>query len=196
VKRSTWIPALILAAASLVVALGSCAKAPQAEIDAARSAVAAAAQSADVPVYAPDTLKRAQDALSTMEAELKAKRYDKTKLAAGDAKENADKSLAEAAVAKEGARVDASGLLDELTASLPAADKTLAAAKKVRKAKLDFKALSAQLASVKATVADAKADFDAGRYGPARDKAAGAKTKLADLISQISEGIQNATKKK
>jgi PAB1-binding protein PBP1 len=196
VKRSNWIPAIILAAASLVAALGSCAKAPQAEIDAARSAVATAAQSADVPVYAPDTLKRAQDALSTMEAELKAKHYDKTKIAAADAKENADKSLAEAAVAKEAARVDASGLLDELATSLPAADKTLAAAKKVRKAKLDFKALSAQLAAVKSTVTDAKADFDASRYGSARDKAAGAKTSLADLIGQISAGIQNATKKK
>jgi len=196
VKRSTWIPAIIIAAVSLALALGSCAKAPQAEVDAARSAVAAAAQNGDVPVYAPDTLKRAQDSLSTMEAELKAKRYDKTKLAAIDAKENADKSLAEAAVAKEAARVDAKSLLDELASSIPAAEKTLAAAQKVRKAKLDFKALSAMLASAKSTAADAKAEFDAGSYGPARDKATGAKTSLADLVRQISEGVQAATKKK
>jgi PAB1-binding protein PBP1 len=195
-KRSTWITAISIAALSLALVLGSCAKAPQAEVDAARSAVAAAAQNGDVPVYAPDTLKRAQDSLSTMEAELKAKRYDKTKLAAVDAKENADKSLAEAAVAKEAARVDAKSLLDELATSLPAAEKTLAAAQKVRKAKLDFKALATMLASAKSTVAGAKADFDAGSYGPARDKAIGAKTSLADLTRQISEGIQAATKKK
>lgn len=195
-KRSAWIPVIGIAAVSLALALASCAKAPQAEVDAARSAVTAAAQNGDVPVYAPDTLKRAQDSLSTMEAELKAKRYDKTKLAAIDAKENADKSLAEAAVAKEAARVDAKSLLDELATSLPAAEKTLSAAQKLRKAKLDFKALSAMLASAKSTVAEAKASFDAGFYGPARDKAIGAKTSLADLVRQISEGVQAATKKK
>jgi hypothetical protein len=133
-KRCTWIPAVGIAALSFALALGSCAKAPQAEVDAARSAVAAAAQNGDVPVYAPDTLKRAQDSLSTMEAELKAK--------------------------------------------------------------LDFKALASMLASAKSTVAEAKADFDSGSYGPARDKAIGAKTSLADLTRQISEGVQAATKKK
>ena len=43
----------------LVCALFACAKPPQAEIDAARSAVASAAKNADVVAYAPDTLKSA-----------------------------------------------------------------------------------------------------------------------------------------
>jgi hypothetical protein len=66
----------VLIPVALVLALAACAKPPQADIDAARKAVTAAAKNADVVAYAPDQLKAAQDKLAQMETELAAKHYD------------------------------------------------------------------------------------------------------------------------
>ncbi len=65
--------------ALLILGLFACAKPPQAEIDAAKAAVAKAAANSDVVTYAPEALAKAQDALSRMQTELTAKHYDKVK---------------------------------------------------------------------------------------------------------------------
>ncbi len=50
-------------------AILSCAQPPQAIIDAARTAVNAAARNADIVTYAPGSLRTAQDDLAAMDAE-------------------------------------------------------------------------------------------------------------------------------
>lgn len=189
---------LIAAILSLCVAFAfiSCAKAPTAEADAARAAVSAAAANPDVPVYAADTLKRAQSQLSDMEAELKAKAYDKAKASAIDAKASAEKSISDAAAGKEAARSQAASLLAELKTSVADADKLLSQARKLRRAKLDYAALGTELDGIKATVQDAQSDYDNGSYASSADKAADAKTRLADFVARISTAVQNATRKK
>ena len=74
----------------LIAALGACAKPPQADIDAAKAAVATASQNPDIVAYAADTLKTAQDKLAQMQTELDAKHYDKVKSLAMDAKSAAE----------------------------------------------------------------------------------------------------------
>ena len=186
----------ILLAFCLTFAFVSCAKAPTAEAEAARTAVATAAANPDVPVYAADTLKRAQSQLSDMEAELKAKAYDKAKASAIDAKASAEKSIGDAAAAKAAAKTQAEALLGELKASVAEAEKVLAQAKKVRKAKLDTTALASELDSIKAEVQDAQSEYDNGSYAGSLSKGNDARNRLADFMSRISTAIQNATKKK
>ena len=76
----------VLIPVALVLALAACAKPPQADIDAARAALAAAEKNADIVAYAPDSLKSAQASLAQMETELTAKHYDKVKTLALEAK--------------------------------------------------------------------------------------------------------------
>jgi hypothetical protein len=180
----------------LVLALGACAKPPQAEIDAARAAVDTAAKNADVVAYAPDTLKSAQDSLAQMDTELAAKHYDKVKTLALDAKASAEKAVNDAAKNKEKAQADATTLIDALKKALPDADKKIAAARKVRGIKLDFVALTRQLAAAKNAVADAANDLAAGNFASALQKATAVQAQMNEGEKAVSDAVQAATSKK
>ena len=180
----------------LVLALGACAKPPQADIDAARTAVANAAKTADIVTYAPDTLKSAQDKLAQMETELKAKHYDKTKTLAIEALSTARTAANDAAKNKTQAQADATNLIDALKKALPDADKKIAAARRVAGIKLDFAALTNSLIVAKAAVSDAEKDLAAGDYATALQKATAVQAQLNDGEKQIADAIQVATSKK
>lgn len=180
----------------LVLALFACAKPPQADIDAARAAVASAAKNPDIVAYAPDTLKSAQDKLAQMDTELRAKHYDKVKTLALDAKTTAEAAVNDAARNKEKAQADARTLIDALKKALPAAEKKAAAARNVRRIKLDFTALAKQLADAKAAVADADKDLAAGNYAVALRKAIAVQTQLNDGEKAVSDAVQAAAARK
>jgi len=180
----------------LVLALFACAKPPQADIDAARATVAAAAKNPDIVAYAPDTLKSAQDKLAQMDTELAAKHYDKVKTLALDAKATAEAAANDAARNKEKAQADARTLIDALNKALPDAEKKAAAARNVRGIKLDFGALARQIADAKAAVADADKDYAAGNYADALRKALAVQNQLNDGEKAVSDAVQAAAAKK
>ena len=186
----------VLVPVALVLALGACAKPPQADIDAARAAVSAAAKNADIVAYAPDTLKSAQDKLAQMETELTAKHYDKVKTLAVDAKATAASAANDAARNKEKAQADATTLIDALKAALPDADKKVAAARKVRGIKLDFGAITKQLSDARAAVADADKDLSSGDFATALQKATAVQAQLNAGEKEISDAVQAATRSK
>jgi len=186
----------VLIPLALLLALVACAKPPQADIDAARAAVASAAKDANVATYAADTLKSAQDKLAQMETELVAKHYDKVKALAVDAKATADSAANEAAKNKEKAQADASTLIEALKKALPEAQSKVAQARGVRGIKLDFAALGKQLAGAKAAVADADKDLSAGSFASALQKAKAVQAQLNDGENAIADAVRAATNKK
>ncbi len=186
----------VLIPVALVLALGACAKPPQADIDAARTAVAAAAKNADVVAYAPATLKAAQDQLAQMETELAAKHYDKVKTLALQAKATAANAASDAVAGKTKAQADATALITALQKALPDASAKIAAARRVAGVKLDFAALTRQLAAAKAALTDASNDLSAGNYASALQKATAVQTQMDDGAKMISDAIAAATNKK
>jgi hypothetical protein len=179
-----------------MLALIACAQPPQAEIDAAKAQVAKAAGDPDVVAYAPETLKRAQDALSKMDTELAAKHYDKVKAFAAEAQSAAIAAFGDAKTGKERVKTQAESLIASVREALPGAEKAFASAKKLRSIKLDVAATSASIAQAKAALADAEKALSAGDYLGARNKAEAAQTTIADLVKAISEAVQAATRKK
>jgi hypothetical protein len=186
----------ILVPMLLVLALFACAKPPQADIDAARAAVASAAKDPDIVAYAPDALKSSQDKLAQMDAEIGAKHYDKVKTLALDAKATAEAAVTDAARNKEKAQADARTLIDALKKAIPAAEKKVSAARNVKGIKLDFDALATQLADAKAAVADADKDFAAGNFAAALQKAIAVQTQLNDGEKAVSDAVQAAAGRK
>lgn len=180
----------------LVLVVAACAKPPQADIDAARAAVAAAAKNADVVAYAPETLKAAQDKLAQMETELAAKHYDKVKALALDAKGTAGTAANDAARGKEKAQADATALIAALKKALPDAAKKLAAARQVRGIKLDSAGLTRQISGAQAGVADADKDLADGSFASALQKAVAAQSQLSDAEKAISDALRAAGKGK
>jgi len=180
----------------LALIVGACAKPPQADIDAARTAVADAAKNADVVAYAPDTLKSAQDKLGQMETELTAKHYDKVKSLALDAKTTAGTAANDAAKGKAKTQADATALIAALQQALPDALQKLAAANKVRGIKLDFAGLTKQLSDAQAALADADKDLTDGDFASALQKATGVQAQLSDGEKAVADAVQAAGNRK
>ena len=180
----------------LVLAVAACAKPPQADIDAARAAVAAAAKNADVVAYAPDTLRSAQDKLAQMGTELAAKHYDKVKSLALDARAMAGTALTDAVRNKEKVLADAASLIAALKKALPDVGRKLASAKRVRGIKLDFGAVTARLGAAKTALAEADKDLSGGNFAAALQKATEAQAQLGDGEKAVSDAVQKAASRK
>ena len=180
----------------LALLVGACAKPPQADIDAARTAVAGAEKNADIVAYAPETLKSAQDKLAQMETELAAKHYDKVKALALDAKATAGTAANDAARGKEKAQADATALIAALKQALPDASRKLSNAKRVRGIKLDFAGLTKQLSDAQAAVADADKDLADGNFASALQKATAVQAQLSDGEKAIADAVQATGNKK
>jgi hypothetical protein len=180
----------------LVLAVAACAKPPQADIDAARTAVAAAAKNADIVAYAADTLKSAQDKLALMGTELAAKHYDKVKSLALDARALAETAAKDAVRNKEKVKADAATLIEALKKALPDVGRKLAAAKRVRGIKLDFGAITSKLNAAKTALAEADRDLSEGSYAAALQKASDVQAQLSDGEKSVSDAVQKAASRK
>jgi hypothetical protein len=181
---------------AILLSLASCASPPQAEIDAARKALTAAAQDADVITYAPDALRAAQEKMAAVDAEIAAqakrsalsRNYADVKSLAGEATELARKAGVEAVADKQQTAQEAAALVDEVTAAIPALESRLWAAKRVPRIKLAvITPLLALPAQARAAAADAQKDIAAEAYATAKAKLMAVKTQLAQAGETITE---------
>ena len=186
---------VVLAAVAATLLL-SCSHPPQADIDAARAALASAAQSADVVTYAPDSLRAAQEQAAAFEAELAAqakkpgvmRRFDAVRDLAAKAAELAAAAEADAAHAKAQVALDAALLADEVESAIPTVETKVWAAKRVPRIKLDIIATIALVpAQARATVEDARKDIAAGAFAAAKAKLLAVKDELANSEETMVE---------
>lgn len=185
-----------LAAVALVVYLGSCAKPPQAEIDAAKEAVAKAESDADAPVYAAETLASAKDSLSRTLKESEAKRYDQAKALALETVQIAEKAISDGKAGKERAKTSAASTIESVKSDVADAEKALAGARKTRGVKLDFAAVASEIDAVKKNLAAAESDFNNGAYKYALEKAESAQAAIRDITGRISTAVRAVSRKK
>jgi hypothetical protein len=191
---------VLIAAAALVLAVG-CAKVPQAAVDAAKAALAGA-EKAEASVYAADAFAAAKSAVAKLEAEIAAqakkgalsRKYDTATSLAAAAKKAADDAMAAAVSGKEQIKNQLTQELPALADAIPAAQDMVKNALKVRNVKLDSKALTAELDSIKTLIADAKSAFDSGKFADAGSKAAEAKQRL-DAGQKLVQAAVDAAKK-
>jgi hypothetical protein len=190
----------VLSAALLAL---SCAKPPQAEIDAARAALETAARSADVVTYALDSLRAAQETMGSLQAELavQTKRsplgrgYEKAKQLAEETLAGTNAAVADAAAAKGELRAATGPLIAAIGEAIPEVERRLWAARRVRGMKADFLAARARdIAQAREALAGAQADFDAGSYAAANARAKAVQASLDAIDGKISEAVRLARK--
>ncbi len=189
----------LLICAIIALTLAGCAKPPQAEIDAARSALGEA-QAAGAELYAPDALAAAVSAVAQMDAEVLVqsrrgaltRRYDTASELAASATKAALDAKGEADGAKEQLRIQLAPELPALADAIPAASGLVANALKVRGIKLDAAAIDAEIAAIAALVADADNAYDAQRFADANSMAIEAKQRLDAVQKQVQEAIDAA----
>jgi hypothetical protein len=179
-----------------LLCIAACAKPPQAEIDAAKTALDAASKNPDVVTYAPDSLRVAQEKMAALDTELAAQArrtalsrgYDLCRSLAQEAEEDARKAGADAVATKEQVARDASSLVEEVAAAIPLFESKVWAARRVPRIKLDFIARMGLLpAQARATVADAQKDIGEGAFATAKAKLNAVKDQLASSEETITE---------
>jgi hypothetical protein len=188
--------ARVFAIAALLSALAACAHPPQAEIDAAHAALESASRNPDVITYAPDALRRAQEKSSALDEEisLQAKRsgfsrnYDAAAALAREASDLSARAGTEAVAAKQQIADDAAGLVDTVTAAIPAFESKVWAAKRVPRIKLDIIApLQLVPDQARAAVDDARKDIASGAFAAAKARLMAAKDQLSSSEETITE---------
>lgn len=149
---------VLLPVFALSLVLASCAKLPQADVDAANAAFAES-KTAQADVLAPDSFKAASAANDALQANLNAKDYGKTKALAAALTAASVQAKTDAAAGLDAAKADVAKLGTDIAAEIPAVQKIYAKAV-AKKAKVDLKAIKAGLAAAPKGLADAKAQTD------------------------------------
>ena len=187
----------------LLVFLAACAQPPGEAIDAARAAIEAAARDPDVPLYAPDALRAAEEQLAALLAETAAqerkpapmRNYDRTAALAAAARAAGDAARTEAAAAKELAGSRPPTLIESAAAALAAIEIKAGQARRLRGIKLDMTAVIASIVEARAMLESARADLASLAYASSRAKAAAAGARIGALDGVISEAMLLARKK-
>jgi hypothetical protein len=186
----------VFAAVSLLNALGACARPPQADIDGARAAMETASRNPDVVIYAPESLRRAQEKLGALDAEITlqekraalSRNYDAADALAKDAAALAVQAGAEAAAAKRQVAADAAGLVEEIGSTIPAFESKVWAAKRVPRIKLDLiTPLQLVPDQARSAVDQARRDIAAGAFAAAKARLMAAKDQILSSEEIIIE---------
>ncbi len=179
--------------------LAACAKPPQAEIDAARSAVQKAAENIDVLTYAPDSLRAAQEKMDALNNEIAAqlkrppvsRSYDAARSLAQEVIDASQHAGADADTSKQQVAKDAASLIEKISSEIPDFESKVWTAKRVRGIRLDaITPLGLVADQARLALDDARKDLDSGSFAAAKAKAMA----VGDWLSQGEETITEQTR--
>jgi len=193
----------LIALSVLVVAFASCAKVPQAEIDAANAALESAKQ-AGADRYVPATFNAASESMKTGQAAVEEqnskfvlfRNYDAAKATFDSVKTLASKAVEETAAKKEQLKAEVTKQLAQLD-SIVASDKAmLAKAPRGKEGKAALEAISQEISVVETTKTEVTTGVSnnediltlSEKLKPAVEKAQSINTELTDVMSKAKGG--------
>jgi len=190
-RKTKIVMPLILVGLAMVM---GCAKPPQAEIDAAKAAIQAAVD-AGAGEYAAASLRDAQNAVASLDAEVQAqtkkfalmRSYKQAATLAATAKAAGEKAKVDAEAGKAQAKADAEALLAQAKTALEEATAALKAAPKGKGTDMDIKAMENDLMTVGSQIAEGEAAHVAGKYLESKAKfeaALNASNNVKNMVEQ------------
>ncbi len=188
---------LLIAALSVLalIVLAGCASVPQAEIDAATTALTEA-KTAGADVYAAESLQAALDKESALNAELATqqgnffKSYDLTAQLAGELKQLAEKAKTDAVAGKEQAKLDAEAAITATEAAITAAQEALKTAPKGKGSAADLAAMTGDVEAAVNAIAECKTMLGEEKYLDVKTKAESAKAQADKVVADIQAAIE------
>jgi len=173
-----------------------CAKPPQPAVDAANQAVEAA-KAAEASDYAADSLRAAEDAVASLNTELKAQEekfalfrsYKKAEELAAAAKTAGEQAKTDADTNKEQAKQAATTAIEGLKTALADAKAMLEKAPRGKGTQADLEMMKADLAGVESAIAEAENSLNAGKYKDAQAKADAAMTTVTNTKTAVETAI-------
>jgi hypothetical protein len=183
---------IFVAAASL----SGCAKPPVEEMNNAIAAVSRAENDPDVVNYAANALARAREALSQMQAEADAKRYDTAKRLAADTQALAEKAMSDSRTAALRVREEADVAIRAMQSAIAETDQTLSNARRSNPAGVNVNNLEQDFANARATADQAVIAQTESRYREAIEKSQTVRASLSAISSSLSQTVIAASRKK
>jgi len=189
----------LVAFSFLVVSLASCAKAPQAEIDAANVSIEAA-KTAGADRYAPESFNAASEALKTALTAVEEqnskfalfRNYDASKTTLASVATLSTKAVEETTAKKAALKAEVTQSITDLTALIVADKELLAKAPKGKEGKAALEAIGQEIAVVETVNTEVTAGVAnnediltlSDKIKPAVEKAKAINTELTDVIAK------------
>ena len=193
----------LVAFSVLVVTLASCAKAPQAEIDAANVAIEAA-KTAGADRYVPESFNAASEALKSAVTAVEEqnskfalfRNYDAAKTTLASVNTLAGKAVEETTAKKAALKAEVTAALAEIATVVASNKELLAKAPKGKEGKAALEAIGQEIAAVETVSAEVTAGVTnnddiltlSGKIKPAVEKAKAINTELTDVIAKAKGG--------
>ena len=178
----------VLSFLMIFMLLAACATPPTEEMNSAHEAVARAENNADAVRFAGNILTRARDALTSMQNEADAKRYEAAKNLAAEAIVLADRAIEEGMMGAIRAREEAAALINGLAGPLEETNNALETAGQDASLDLDYTALSSEMDSARRSYDDARRNLQNNNF---QDAIAGGHH-VRSTLTGINAAITNA----
>jgi predicted small lipoprotein YifL len=186
-----------LAIISMVVALTSCGKKPQVEIDAVNAAIEAA-KSAEAATYLPAEFAALQDSLNSVMTAITAKegkmfKNFKAEIARlGEVTALANTVTANVAAKKDEVKAEVSGMMTAIKTVIDENALLIPKLPRGKEGAAVIEQIKADVATVDAAVAEAQGLFDKGAFMDAMNKINAAKEKADGLNAEVKEVLTKA----
>jgi hypothetical protein len=198
----------LVALSVLVITFASCAKPPQAEMDAANAAIEQA-KSAGADRYVPASFNAATDALKTATAAVEEQKskfalfrnYDAAKTTLASVNELAKKAVDETAARKEALKAEVTQAITDLNALIAQDKEMLAKAPKGKEGKAALEAIGQEISAVEAVATEVSTGMTSNadiltlseKVKPAVEKAKSINTELTDVMAKVKGGKKAAS---
>jgi hypothetical protein len=192
-RRILWVAALLV----MAVALSSCAKAPQADFDAAKAKLEEA-RAAEAEKYAVNEFRAASDSLDAAQREIEAqngkfalfRKYGraKTLIASADAQSVTAKQAA--IEGKERTKNEAEQLMMQAQAAIDSTNTLVEKAPKGKESRADLELIKSDLTGAQTSLDDARASFQREEYLEAKAKAEAVINKANQLSAEVNAAIE------
>jgi hypothetical protein len=177
-----------------MLAMG-CAKPPTEEMNNATEAVTRAENASNAVTYAGGSIARARDALTRMNSEANAKRYDSARSYAAEAIAAADRAISEGRAGAERAKTEAAAFIADLKPLLVETEQGINAARRA-KLPLDFKSIDNDFVTARANTEQAEAAYADSRYADSLDRGRAARVGLNGINQQLSTATLAVSRRK
>ena len=178
-----------------VLLLAACAHPPVEEMNLAHDAVFRAENDANAVTHAGPVLTRARDALTRMQSEADARRFDAARDFAAEAVSLAERAIADGRTGAARARDEATNIITALNNQLAEVTRALSAAEQARNLNIDYDTLSRDLDAARRSEEAARQNFAAGHYGDATIWAQNGRALLSDMNARLNQAAQAAVRK-
>jgi hypothetical protein len=186
---------LILAVFAVLIFFTGCAKPPTEEMDNAVEMVTRAENDIDAVTYGANSLARAKEALTRMQAEAASKHYDAAKASAGDAVAAALRAIDEGRTGAARTKDEAASLLSELKPLITETEQGINAAKAAG-LPLDFNSVDRDFGTARSNADQAETSLSAGRYQESVDQSREARSGLLAINRNLSVSVADTSRKK